>query len=52
VPPDTNCRADPEDCTFVVGAFDGELDTGFYYAQGGTIDYDGLSVQIGIRYTF
>jgi opacity protein-like surface antigen len=31
---------------------DGELDPGAYYARGGTLDYDGLAVQFGIRFTF
>jgi hypothetical protein len=31
---------------------DGELDLGLYYAQGGTLKYDAVSLQIGIRLTF
>ncbi len=31
---------------------DGVPDPGAYYAQGGTLDYDGLAVQFGIRFTF
>ncbi len=31
---------------------DGHLDYGFYYVKGGEIKYGGLSLQIGIRYTF
>jgi len=51
-PPNTDCDVDPGDCEFIVGEFDGETDTGAYYAQGGSVSYDGLSVQIGVRYTF
>jgi len=50
--PNTDCNTDPQLCDFVVGAFDGELDTGFYYVQGGTVKYDDFSIQLGIRYTF
>jgi len=31
---------------------DGVPDAGQYYAQGGSVDYDGFSLQIGIRFTF
>ena len=31
---------------------DGQVDTGFYYVQGGTFSYDAFTMQIGIRYTF
>lgn len=31
---------------------DGEVDPGFYYINGGKIDLDALSFQVGIRYTF
>ena len=31
---------------------DGEVDSGFYYARGGELNYDGISAQIGVRYTF
>lgn len=31
---------------------DGELDPGFYYAQGGKVAYDGFSLQFGFRHTF
>jgi hypothetical protein len=51
-PANTDCDADPGDCQFIVGEFDGELDRGNYYAQGGAVSYDGLSMQIGVRYTF
>ena len=31
---------------------DGQLDPGFYYAQGGSFKLDAFSMQVGIRYTF
>jgi len=31
---------------------DGVPDPGYYYIQGGEIDYKGLSIQVGVRYTF
>ena len=31
---------------------DGELDSGFYYLKGGNIQYGGLSLQVGMRFTF
>jgi outer membrane protein W len=31
---------------------DGEPDAGAYYVQGGSVSYDGFSLQIGFRYTF
>ena len=45
---------DPEQNLFCknILAPDGQLDTGFYYAQGGTFKYDAFSLQLGIRYTF
>jgi hypothetical protein len=55
--PDTDdptefCAESPGQCEFVVGAQDGQLDTGLYYVQGGEIKYGGASLQVGIRYTF
>jgi hypothetical protein len=50
--PDTDCDVTPVDCVFVVGEFDGETDTGAYYAQGGSVDFDGIALQFGVRYTF
>ncbi len=38
--------------TLAVLDIDGELDPGFYYAQGGKVGYDGFSLQFGFRYTF
>ena len=31
---------------------DGISDPGMYYAQGGTVDYDGFQLQLGIRFSF
>jgi hypothetical protein len=52
-PDGTNCD-DPDDRDFCMNVFepDGELDPGFYYAQGGSFKYDAFSLQVGIRYTF
>jgi hypothetical protein len=52
-PPGTDC-SDPEQKEFCKNVLqpDGQLDTGFYYAQGGTFKYDAFSMQVGIRYTF
>lgn len=53
-PADTNCAINPTSCrpVFVFGEPDGQLDPGMYYVQGGSFDYDGLSYQVGFRYTF
>lgn len=50
-PPDTNCAISPGNCTFVPVP-DGRADPGFYYARGGSIDYGGVSIQLGFRVTF
>jgi hypothetical protein len=52
-PPGTDC-SDPEQKEYCTNVFepDGQLDPGFYYAQGGTFKYDAFSMQVGIRYTF
>ena len=49
--PSTDCAANPQQCEFVFEP-DGVVDRGFYYAQGGSVEYSGISLQIGIRYTF
>ena len=51
-PAGTDCAVEPTLCEFIVGANDGELDAGIYYVEGGKIDYDSASLQIGVRYTF
>jgi hypothetical protein len=38
-------------CEFVFEP-DGRLDTGYYYAQGGTFSYDAFTMTLGVRYTF
>ena len=52
-PPGTDCN-DPDQKDYCMNVFepDGELDPGFYYAQGGEFKYDAFAMQIGIRYTF
>jgi opacity protein-like surface antigen len=52
--PDTDCVANPQDCEqyFDKTMPDGLVDPGFYYAQGGSLDYGGIALQFGIRYTF
>jgi len=32
--------------------FDGLPDPGIYYIQGGEFEYGGVSVEVGLRYTF
>lgn len=49
-PPDL-CETTPSACVFEFTP-DGELDTGFYYVQGGEVDYNNVTYAIGIRYTF
>ena len=48
------CVTNPTECEFAVGEQfqDGQLDPGLYYVQGGSFDYDGIGIQIGVRYTF
>lgn len=52
-PPSTDCSLS-SNAAFCGFAFepDGVPDPGMYYVQGGTIKYGGLSLQLGIRYTF
>jgi|GEM_PF-3070237 len=52
-PPTTDCSnpANFRLCGFVFEP-DGDTDPGMYYVQGGTIKYGGVSLQIGVRYTF
>ena len=53
-PPDTDCVENPQDCEqyFDTTMLDGIVDPGFYYAQGGEVDYGGIALQFGVRYTF
>jgi hypothetical protein len=47
------CVGDPADCEFQFHPTpDGYLDLGRYYVQGGTVKYDAVSLQVGIRLTF
>jgi hypothetical protein len=46
---DSYCTSDPGAC---FSPLDGETDSGYYYVKGGTIDYGGFSVSLGVRYTF
>ncbi|MCP3982468.1 MAG: outer membrane beta-barrel protein [bacterium] len=54
--PEADCVASPGSCVFVIGAEDPDgvsrLDPGYYYVQGGQLDLDAFSFQIGMRYTF
>lgn len=56
-PPSTDC-SDPNDISSAqcilefVFEPDGVPDPGLYYAVGGSVDYDGLSAQFGVRFTF
>jgi opacity protein-like surface antigen len=52
-PPDTDCTlsANAAFCAFAFEP-DGVPDPGEYYVQGGTIKYGGLSLQVGVRFTF
>jgi len=51
--PSVNCGGaiPPQSCIFIREP-DGQLDKGHYYVQGGTIDYGGVGLQFGVRYTF
>jgi hypothetical protein len=50
-PPDTNCATDPIACTFS-GPPDGQLDPGYYYVHAGSIRYNGVTFQLGVKFTF
>ena len=56
--PTFDCFTGPEpDSVRCIQAFDhsqpdGQVDPGFYYVQGGTVEYGGVGLQIGVRYTF
>jgi opacity protein-like surface antigen len=52
-PQDTDCSVPTNAglCGFVFQP-DGVTDPGMYYVQGGTIKYGGISLQVGVRYTF
>ena len=49
--PGTDCAVTPQFCAFSFQP-DGVTDPGLYYVQGGTVKYGGVSLQVGLRYTF
>lgn len=51
LPDDEFCAANLSDCDFVF-APDGIPDPGYYYVKGGELKYGGISIEIGIKYTF
>lgn len=50
-PEGTDCTVSKQNCSFT-GAPDGVPDPGMYYIQAGNVRYNGLSLQIGVRFTF
>jgi outer membrane protein W len=50
-PPGTDCTTDPGDCSFT-GPPDGVPDPGKYYVHAGNVRFDGLDLQVGVRFTF
>jgi len=52
VNPTHDCGADPSLCILDPTLFDGLPDPGIYYIQGGEFEYGGVSVEVGLRYTF
>ena len=50
--PTVNCAIDAGNCTFGRSIRDGNPDPGFYYVQGGEVDYGAVTFQVGLRYTF
>jgi len=52
VNPSHDCGIDPSQCIFDLTQPDGVPDPGIYYIQGGDFEYGGVSLQLGIRYTF
>jgi outer membrane protein W len=50
-PPDTNCATEPIACSFA-GPPDGVLDPGYYYVHAGSVRYDGVTLQFGVKFTF
>ncbi|HJQ97209.1 MAG TPA: outer membrane beta-barrel protein, partial [Candidatus Polarisedimenticolaceae bacterium] len=49
--PNTNCATDPIACSFT-GPPDGQLDPGFYYVHAGSVKYNGVTFQVGVKFTF
>ena len=50
-PPGTDCAISPSECQ-LTGPHDGIPDAGLYYIHAGDVRYDGVSLQIGVRFTF
>ena len=50
-PPDTDCVTSHVNCQFT-GPRDGVRDPGFYYVHAGEVRYDGLQIQLGVKFTF
>jgi opacity protein-like surface antigen len=51
-PGGTDCSVAPGNCIFDSTQRDGLTDPGIYYVQGGALKYGGISLQLGVRYTF
>jgi hypothetical protein len=49
--PNAHCEIEPTQCKLVAQP-DGQPDPGYYYIQGGQLKYDGVSLLVGVRYTF
>jgi hypothetical protein len=47
-----DCTVEPGNCFFDPSVRDGVNDPGKYYVQAGKIRYDGLSIQLGVKFTF
>ena len=52
IDPNANCVLNPSQCVFELGNLDGVIDQGAYYVQGGQIDYGGVGLELGARFTF
>ena len=50
-PPGTDCAVTPIQCQ-LTGPPDGIPDTGDYYVHAGSVRYNALTVQVGIKFTF
>jgi hypothetical protein len=46
------CGANINQCIFDSTQRDGVTDPGIYYVKGGDFEYGGISLQLGVRYTF
>jgi hypothetical protein len=51
-PSSTDCSVTPQFCTFDTSVRDGQVDPGFYYVNGGSVDLDSFTFMAGVRYTF